>query len=309
MNYITPPRLKKGDCIGIVSPSHLVRPGSYDAIFRVLERLGYRLKIGQNLYADSYGYAASERERADDFNSMIDDDDVKMILFGGGEGGNELLPYLHYDRLRENPKLLCSYSDGTSILNAVNTKCRIVTYYGPGPGQFNDLRYFDYCHFAANFFDEVAPAKEFEQNTPWQVVHEGHAKGLTIGGYLELFAMMIGREYRDYDPAEKYILFLEDHEKFHKPNALSAFISAIEQSEFFSHVSGLVFGHYSSDEYPEVMARLSRIGEAWNIPVVYTHDFGHGKDHGIFPIGVRAELDGVAGRLFWDAPEKTCHEG
>lgn len=298
MDYIFPPRLKKGDCIGIVSPSHMVKPGGYDHIFRVLEKLGYRLKTGANLYSESYVYAASEEERAEDFNSMIHDDDVKMILFGGGEGGNELFPYLDFEYLKNHPKLLSSYSDGTSILNAVNTKCRFVTFYGPGPGQFSDLRHFDFCHFAGNFFEEYPRAEEYLQDDPWRVLCPGSAEGRLIGGYLELFAMMVGREYRDFDPREKHILFLEDHEKFHAPNAISAFLSAIEQQEFFHHVSAFIFGHYSSKEYPELMDRLTRIGEKWHIPVFYTDDFGHGKDHGIFPIGAMAKID-ETGRLTW----------
>ncbi len=45
-----------------------------------------------------------------------------MVLFGGGEGGNELLPYIDFENIATHPKIVCSYSDGTTILNAIYTK-------------------------------------------------------------------------------------------------------------------------------------------------------------------------------------------
>ena len=79
------------------------------------------MKTGSRLYRHTYGYAASETERADDLNEMVSDKDVKLVLFGGGYGSIELLPYIDYEAIRRNPKLFSSHSDGTSILNAIYT--------------------------------------------------------------------------------------------------------------------------------------------------------------------------------------------
>ncbi len=109
----------------------------------MLESLGYRVKIGENIYRDTYGYLASEMERADDINAMAADDSVKMVFFGG-EGGNEPVPYLDFETIRRHPKIYCSYSDGTTLLNTIRSKGNFVTYYGQSPGMFSDLRYYDY---------------------------------------------------------------------------------------------------------------------------------------------------------------------
>jgi muramoyltetrapeptide carboxypeptidase len=63
--------------------------------------MGFIVKEGKNLYKNTYGYLASEQERADDFSEMILDNEVKMILFGGGNGGNELLPYINYENIKK----------------------------------------------------------------------------------------------------------------------------------------------------------------------------------------------------------------
>ena len=110
--------LNPGDTIGIISPSHTVTPDDYAKIISGIEAKGFRVKTGSRLYRHTYGYAASETERADDLNEMVSDKDVKLVLFGGGYGSIELLPYIDYEAIRRHPKLFSSHSDGTSILNA-----------------------------------------------------------------------------------------------------------------------------------------------------------------------------------------------
>ena len=54
---------------------------------------------------------------------------------------------------------------------------------------------------------------------------------------------------------------------------------------------GLIFGDYSDKHYDELDGVLTRFGRRHSIPVVYCHDFGHGRSHAVLPIGVRARLD------------------
>ena len=92
--------LNPGDTIGIISPSHTVTPDDYAKIISGIEAKGFRVKTGSRLYRHTYGYAASETERADDLNEMVSDKDVKLVLFGGGYGSIELLPYIDYEAIR-----------------------------------------------------------------------------------------------------------------------------------------------------------------------------------------------------------------
>lgn len=120
-------RLIPGDTISGVSPSHVAVRERYQPMLEGLRRLGFQVKQAKNLYRDTYGYLASEQERAEDINAMVQDDTVRMILFGGGEGGNEVLPLLDYEAIARNPKIFLSYSDGTSILNAVYARTGLET--------------------------------------------------------------------------------------------------------------------------------------------------------------------------------------
>jgi len=281
--------LKIGDTIGIVSPSHVAEKEQYINYFKTINSIGFKIKEGKNLYKNTYGYLASEQERAEDFNEMVLNDEVKMIFFGGGYGGNELLPYINYENIKKYPKIFCSYSDGTSILNAIYNKTGLIVYYGQSPGNFGDLRYYDYTQFISNFVN--GPINQFVPNSKINIIVSGEAKGIIIGGYTANFALLIGSKYFTYGENSEYILLLEDHEKFSKVNQVHAYLAHIEQSDFIKNVSGLIFGHYSENECLELNQCLERFGRRYKIPIIMTNDIGHGINHGIIPIGCYAEIN------------------
>ncbi|MDR0915609.1 MAG: LD-carboxypeptidase [Oscillospiraceae bacterium] len=289
-NTITADKLRRGDTIGIVCPSHVADPARYARDIAVIESLGFSVKLGANVYRDTDGYIASAQERADDLNAMVADGDVKMVLFGGGDGAIELLPLIDYANIRRHPKLFSSYSDGTSILNAIHAQTGLVTYYGQGAGEFYDLRYYDWRQFSAHFIDDTPPSR-FVSDSEWRVLRGGTCAGTLIGGYTSIFGLLLSNEYFSYDTSRKYLLFLEDYERFSNVGAVNTYLSAIEQSAFMRQVTGLIFGHYAAEVPDILLQRLERFGAAHDIPVVYTDDFGHGTRHAILPIGVDAVLE------------------
>ena len=283
-------KLPQNGTIGLFCPSHVADKESYVHIINAAERLGYKIKLGDNFYKNTYGYAASAEERAADLNALVADDSVDMILFSGGDSAVEILPLIDYDNICRNPKLFSSYSDGTSILNAIYSQTGLITYYGWGAGQFSDLRHYDYMQFCSHFVNGYS-AEKFVSDSKWKVLCGGNCEGRLIGGYTSLFGLMIANQYFKYDTNEQYLLFLEDHEKFSGVGAVSTYLAFISQSTFMRNVTGLIFGHYSVNVPDDLLRCLERFGIKHNIPVIYTDDFGHGTRHAILPIGVTAKLD------------------
>src|SRR3546814_15248368 len=64
-----------------------------------------------------YGYLAGKDDaRAADINAMYADDSVRAVFaVRGGWGCARILPYLDYDLIRANPKLLIGFSDITAL--------------------------------------------------------------------------------------------------------------------------------------------------------------------------------------------------
>lgn len=283
--------LKKGDTIGLISPSHVAEAEQYRPIISCLRSLGFPVKTGKNLYKNTVGYLASEQERADDFNEMVADRCVKLIFFGGGNGSIDLLPLIDYAQIIKNPKLFLSYSDGTSLLNAIYMKTGLITYYGQTPGNYAPPAVYTQKQFFSHLVDGAA--ENFVSNSQWHTLCGGVGEGILIGGYLLNFALSLGSPFFVFDQTKQYVLFLEDHEMFSSVPEISPLLSHIEQSGFMKNVSGLLFGHYSTPLSELLLDRLKRLGEKNQIPVVYCDDFGHGINHAILPIGGRVCLNAV----------------
>ena len=290
-------RMPHNGTIGIISP-HSVAANAHAVERATLERLGFTIKLGDNIQKDTYGYAASAEERAADLNTLVSDNTVQMILFAGGYASGEFLPMIDYDNIRHNPKLFSSYSAGTHILNAIHAQTGLVTYYGIGTGQFWDLRHYDYTQFCSHFI-EGYDVKQFVSDSKWITLCGGGCEGTLVGGYALAFGLMLSNQHFRYDTDRKYLLFLEDHEKFSNIGAISTYLAFIGQSTFMRNVVGLIFGHYSDNVPENLLHCLERFGNKYSIPVVYSDDFGHGSRHAILPIGINAKLDADNQCLFF----------
>lgn len=286
---IKPQRLKTGDTIGFIAPSYKVKRDPIERAAENLRALGYKVKFSKNLFSTTNDYAGSIEERAEDFNSMIADPEVKMLFFTGGEVGNEILPFIDYENIKKNPKILCSYSDSTTVLNAVNHMTGLVTFYGSSP-RFFESPPTDYT--LINFEKRLRSTDlEYVKNSEWRVITPGKAEGILIGGYLANFAALLGLEWYRELPDEDIILFIEDHEKFSNPAVVSKWLTTLEHHGVFKRAKAFIFGHYSLEPSPVIDDILARIGNRYNIPVIRNEDFGHGVNGAILPISTRARLN------------------
>ena len=132
---IYPSFIKENDCIGVPAPS-----AGADCEERInkslnskktLEKLGYKLILSENLLKSEKGRSATAKERAKEINDMFSNKDIKMIFCAaGGEFLVEILPYIDFDLIKENPKFIAGFSDPTGLLYPITTKCDIATVYG-----------------------------------------------------------------------------------------------------------------------------------------------------------------------------------
>ena len=131
---IIPKKLKKGDTIGVVAPSNPIIGENTEEINKaknIIENLGFRVKFSKNLFSNINEYSATAKEKAEDINKMFADKEVKMIWCAkGGENSNSTFEYLDFELIKQNPKIICGYSDITSITNIITEKTGLVTFSG-----------------------------------------------------------------------------------------------------------------------------------------------------------------------------------
>ena len=236
MQRIFPPQLKKGDTIGLVSPCYVIKPEKVEKVVQTLESLGYRVKLSKYLFSETNEYAGSVEERVEDFNAMISDPQVNAVLFGGGEVGNEILPYINYKQIAAQPKALLSFSDGTSILNAVHSQTGLVTFYGASPRTFVEADTYNLRSFEKRTSTQDCT---YEKSGEWKVLHPGKCKGTLTGGYLINYASLYGTPYFKRSNDKPYVLFAEDHRIFSQPAVVSKWFSNLEMYGGMENVKGI----------------------------------------------------------------------
>ena len=120
---IIPRKLERGDTIGVVAPSDPIIGKNIEEIMRareILEKDGFKVKFSKNLFSNTCGYSATAKEKAEDINGMFQDKDVKMVWCAkGGNNSNSVFEYLDYNVIKNNPKIVCGYSDITSLTNMI----------------------------------------------------------------------------------------------------------------------------------------------------------------------------------------------
>ena len=113
---IKPRRLAPGDTVGVVAPATAVfQDVEADIARESLEALGLKVQFGRHL-RDRHGYLAGEdKARAEDINRFFADPSIAAVLpIRGGWGSARVLPYLDFEVIKRNPKVLMGFSDITS---------------------------------------------------------------------------------------------------------------------------------------------------------------------------------------------------
>ena len=131
---LIPQKLKKGDVIGVVAPSNTIIDENIEDLEqarKIIENAGFRVKYSKNLFSNTNAYSSTAKEKAQDINDMFKDKDVKMIWCAkGGQNSNSTFEYLDYELIENNPKIICGYSDITSLINIITAKTGLVTFSG-----------------------------------------------------------------------------------------------------------------------------------------------------------------------------------
>ena len=99
-----PKKLKKGDTVGLICTSSAVTTERVSECVAVMEQLGYKVKLADNLDVNYGGYMAGTGEvRGQWVNKMFADPEVDAIFcIRGGDGSSRTMEYLDYDLIRNS---------------------------------------------------------------------------------------------------------------------------------------------------------------------------------------------------------------
>lgn len=184
-----------------------------------------------------YGYSSEAKEKAEDINQMFQDEQVKMIWCAkGGNNSNTIFEFLDYEAIKKNPKILCGYSDITSITNVISAKTGLVTFSGTNFKTIaTDETDYSLQEALKRFVE--ASLELGKENDEYKTIQEGQAQGQLIGGNLNLIHSLVSGKYK-IDFKDK-ILFIEDLGFESSPAMVSHFLAHMKQNGVFDQIKGM----------------------------------------------------------------------
>jgi muramoyltetrapeptide carboxypeptidase len=289
---VRPRALRPGDTIAVISPASPFSRDEFDAGIGELRRLGFNPVYDDSVFAREPMVSGSPELRARAFLAALRDPDVRAIIaVRGGYGSVEILPLLDAAEVRASRKIICGYSDITSLLVYSVCQAGLVAFHGPmldrrlsrGAGGYHPES-FTAALQRANPMGALRPAG-------LSVIKAGRAAGMLIGGTLTQLAAGLGTPYalRLDGPA---ILFLEDVNE--RPYRLRRMLTQLKLAGIFDRVTGVVMGAMAGCDEPGLQACdvVASFFAGFDGPVIAGFPSGHGPEPTwTLPFGVRASLE------------------
>ena len=263
--------LNKGDKIGVISCSNGLSIKNKNIIEELklnLKSLDIEMVEGDTLYAKEYNlFSGTVEEKSRALEKLFLDKDIKMIFdISGGDLANEVLDFLDFNLIKENPKPFFGYSDLTVLLNAIYSQCDITTYNYQLRNLIGKFKEEQMQNFKASFIE----GKEDIFNLDYKWINGSHLEGIVVGGNIRCLLKLAGTKYMP-DFKDK-ILFLES---FSGNSAkMVTYITQYKNLGVFNEVKGIILGEFTEMERenlkPDIVEILKRVIGEINIPILKT---------------------------------------
>ncbi|GIW65574.1 MAG: LD-carboxypeptidase [Candidatus Parcubacteria bacterium] len=344
MKLIKPPKLKLGDTIGLISPSAPLAglvPHRTKRAIKMLNNMGFKVKIGKNALNITGYTAGSPKERAEDINLFFKDKEVKAIIcFIGGNHSNQVLKYLDFNLIKKNPKIFVGYSDATVLHFAFYTQANLITFYGPAAlTQFAENprilpyteEYFKkalmedkpigvikpsscWTYEILDWFkkEDLRRPRKMKKNKGWQWLKQGKVEGPILGGCITSMMHLRGTKY--WPDFTNKILFWEipesdnDFTRGERIENIDSYLTDLELSGIFKKVKGMIIGRffgYSDKEKKEAIRLVKIRTTGYKFPILANVDIGHTDPILTIPLGVKAVID--CSKNLFEIVEKGTH--
>lgn len=310
MKLIRPKALTSGATIGIFtpsSPSHIALRKKYLHGLSVIKSFGFKVKEGWLTASEKHqGYrSGSPKDRADEFMALIRDPEVDCLVSTiGGANSSSMIPYLDFDEIRANPKIISGYSDVTSLHLAILAYSGLSTFYGPAvvpsfgewPTMIEETKnsFFDAVtttsgtkllsvpsRWSNHFRDAKGDGwktdpRQWEQNPGWRCLVSGEATAPVVVVNLNTLLTTAGTTC--FPDLNGKILILEEMEA--PMSRLERNLRHLERLGVFGVIKGLIFGKpefFVQENAPFGLEDLllEVLGPQANYPVVVNFDCGH----------------------------------
>jgi muramoyltetrapeptide carboxypeptidase len=287
---IRPPFLKSGDKIGIVAPGRKVSALDIEIAVQQFRSWGLEVVMAPNLFSTDENYlAGTDSQRQGDYQSMLDNPDIRAIINArGGYGTTRILDHLDFTAFQSNPKWIVGFSDITA-LHLKLAKLGFQSIHGTMPIVFGKADAADSIHSLRRYlFGDVHDIRT--AGNPLN--RNGHASGDVVGGNLSLIVDSLGTS-SEVDTAGKILIIEEIDEYLYR---IDRMLVHLKRAGKLRNLAGLIVGHMTGPLDTELRFGhsitdmiLEHVGLS-QYPVVFDFPSGHENPNLSWAHGGRAEL-------------------
>lgn len=266
--------------------------------------------------------------RAKDLMDAFKDKSIKAIFNSiGGEDTIRLLPYIDFDVIKNNPKIFTGYSD-TTTNHFMMHKAGLVSYYGASVmNNWSEyIKINDYTLDSINntlfnpkpkyqikpstvesFAKDIVlwgeenkntPRKFYPDNVGYEVLNgTGKVEGELLGGCIYTFIDLIGTVlWPDLKVWKNKILMIETSDSGSILQVVKWILHNLEAQGVLGVIKGIIVGKHpyenEIEQYKQIIKKVVvEEGKHFDLPIIYNVNFGHAEPIGVFPMGVKVELD------------------
>lgn len=272
---IQPPYLQLGDTIGLTCPAGFIGIEKVQECVHTLEQWGFRVILGKTVGSNWNYFSATDSERANELQEMLDDPSIKAVLCArGGYGVTRIIDQINFTGCKAHPKWVIGFSDIT-VLHAALLKQDIMSIHGPMAAAFSKGL------LGEPYMNSLKNCLQGNKNSIQSKGHSfnvhGTATGALVGGNLCLISHLIGSEW-ELETSNK-ILFIEDIGEYHYN--LDRMMIQCKRAGIFSNLAGLIVGGFSdfkdkptdfgASPFEIIQSHLSGV----NCPVGYDFPISH----------------------------------
>lgn len=279
--------LKPGDQVAIVATAKRLE-SSVDRGVQLLEKWGLKVLKGDYLYEKTGYFAGTDAERLLDLQGVLDNPEVKAIVFArGGYGTTRILDGIDFKAFEKSPKWLIGFSDLTSMLLQASS-LNLPSIHGPvcvtiGQDDQTD----DYLK------DLLFGQLKFSFPLPVSTLTKvGQCSGKIVGGNLSLICESIGASNEIQTKGN--ILFLE--EVGEGKYSVDRMMNKLKRCGKLAELSGVIIGDFTKISDPNkyfsesVEEILMEYFKSLSIPIAFGLKAGHEKANYPLAIGLKANV-------------------
>jgi muramoyltetrapeptide carboxypeptidase len=289
---VFPPFLKPGDKVGVVAPASVVKYDDLKDGIAIL-RDDWKLEVveGTTLKSSYNQFSATDEDRLQDLQRMLDNPEIKAIIAArGGYGCSRIVDQIDFSKFIKYPKWIVGFSDLTAI-HAATYHLGFASLHAP---MVKSMAQSGAAEAADSLRDALFGTLPSYHILSHPTNRPGNASGDLIGGNLCIFAHLIGSG-SDTDTSGK-ILFIEDVNEY--LYNLDRMMIQLKRAGKLDHLAGLVVGQFSDmrdnvtpsfgKDANEIIAEHT---SEYNYPVCYDFPVGHVADNRTMIVGASAHLD------------------